>query len=122
MIKAFFLFASLLASVQVVADEAKPNPISHTHIKVLAASCAACHGTNGNSVGITPTLAGLDQGYFLSQMLAFKQGERNPTVMQHHAKGLSVEEIHLLAAYFASQPRVTQTVPKSERLKDNHGQ
>ncbi|MDO8961892.1 MAG: c-type cytochrome [Methylophilus sp.] len=122
MIKAFFLLASLLASVQAVADEVKPNPISHTHMKVLAASCAACHGTNGNSVGITPTLAGLDQGYFLSQMLAFKQGERKPTVMHHHAKGLSLEEIHLLAAYFASQPRVTQTVPKSERLKDNHGQ
>jgi cytochrome subunit of sulfide dehydrogenase len=87
------------------------------HIRALAASCAACHGTNGNSAGITPTLAGLDDGYFITQMLAFKDGSRPSTVMHHHARGLNIDEINLLANYFASQKRVTSQLPKTEPLK-----
>lgn len=81
------------------------------HIRTLAASCAACHGTNGNSVGGTPVLAGLDQGHFVSQMMAFRSGARASTVMHHHAKGLTPEEIQQLAAYFAHQKRVTTSAP-----------
>lgn len=123
MIKAFFIAACMLSPVWAASagTTISANTSQQTHIRVLAASCAACHGTQGNSVGITPTLAGLDKGYFVTQMLAFKQGERASTVMHHHAKGLTEEEIHLLAAYFAQQPRVTHTAPKSERLKDSHG-
>jgi sulfide dehydrogenase cytochrome subunit len=91
-----------------------------THIRTLAASCAACHGTNGNSAGITPTLAGLDDGYFITQMLAFKDGSRPATVMHRHAKGLNIDEINLLANYFATQKRVTSHPPKSEKLQAAH--
>lgn len=90
------------------------------HIRTLAASCAACHGSNGNSAGITPTLAGLDGGYFTAQMLAFKDGSRPATVMHHHAKGLNVDEINLLAAYFSQQKRVANAAPKTQTLKANH--
>ena len=76
------------------------------HIRVLAASCAACHGTDGNSVGGTPVLAGLDRIHFMLQMQTFSSGERNSTVMHSHAKGLSRDEIEQLADYFASQQRV----------------
>ncbi len=76
------------------------------HIRVLAASCAACHGTDGNSVGGTPVLAGLDRIHFILQMQTFSSGERNSTVMHSHAKGLSRDEIEQLADYFASQQRV----------------
>lgn len=97
------------------------NQSQVSHIRVLASSCAACHGTHGNSVGITPTLAGLNVGYFVTQMLAFKLGERSSTVMHHHAKGLTEEEIQSLANYFASQPRVSPVTPPSEQLKARHG-
>jgi cytochrome c553 len=90
------------------------------HIRTIAASCAACHGTNGNSAGITPTLAGLDDGYFITQMLAFKDGTRPATVMHRHAKGLNIDEINLLANYFARQKRVTNLPPKSEKLQAAH--
>lgn len=90
------------------------------HIRTLAASCAACHGTNGKSASITPTLAGLDDGYFIAQMLAFKDGSRLATVMHHHAKGLNVDEINLLANYFATQQRTTSLSPKSKKLQVNH--
>lgn len=91
-----------------------------SHISTLAASCAACHGTKGNSTGITPTLAGLDSGYFITQMLAFKDGERASTVMHRHAKGLNIDEINLLAHYFAQQIRATTAPPKAQAFKTNH--
>jgi cytochrome c553 len=81
------------------------------HLRVLAASCAACHGAGGNSVGGTPVLAGLDRGHFLLQMSAFRNGLRASTVMHHHAKGLTLPEIEQLADYFAAQPRVASSQP-----------
>lgn len=117
----FFCTFAWIPMVSSAADVSPPSITQTSHIRVLAASCAACHGTQGNSVGITSTLAGLDRGYFVTQMLAFKRGERSPTVMHHHAKGLTEEEIHSLAIYFFEQPRVTRTAPKSEQLKDSHG-
>jgi cytochrome subunit of sulfide dehydrogenase len=93
---------------------------SITHIRTLAASCAACHGEQGNSVGITPSLAGLDKGYFVTQMLAFKDGSRPATVMHRHAKGLQAEEIQALAEYFSLQKRVTATPAPAQTLKANH--
>ncbi len=83
-----------------------------SHLRVLAASCAACHGSNGNSIGGTPVLAGLDAAHFRLQMKSFRSGERSSTVMHHHAKGLSETEIDALADYFAAQPRMAATSPK----------
>lgn len=73
------------------------------HARNMAASCAACHGTNGNSVGGVPALAGLDKAYFITQMQDMKSGKRPTTVMIKHAKGYNDEEIAQLAAYFAAQ-------------------
>jgi cytochrome c553 len=70
---------------------------------LLAASCAACHGTQGYSVGGTPSLAGLDQLYFIEQMQQFKTGERPSSVMMKYARGYTEAEIRLLADYFSSQ-------------------
>lgn len=78
-------------------------------VTTLAASCAACHGPQGNSQGATPTLAALNQDYFIQRMQGFKDGSVPATVMHHHAKGLTSDEITALAAYFASQPRLAPT-------------
>ena len=77
----------------------------NTHARTLAATCAACHGTNGNSVGGTPILAGLDKSLFIKQMQDFKTGARPATVMHQHAKGYTTEEIEMLADFFSSQKR-----------------
>ncbi|MDR2219694.1 MAG: c-type cytochrome [Methylobacillus sp.] len=95
----------------VLADEGAADT---SHLRVLAASCAACHGTNGNSVGGTPVLAGLMPAYFVAQMQAFRSGKRDSTVMHHHAQGLTEAEIALLADYFSRQPRVTMHAPVPE--------
>lgn len=73
------------------------------NVALLASACAVCHGTNGYSQGGTPKLAGLDEMYFEKQMLQFRNGERESTVMAQHASGYTEEEIRLLAHYFAQQ-------------------
>lgn len=71
----------------------------------MAASCSACHGTEGNSEGGMPVLAGLDRALFVTQMKDFKSGARPATVMHQHAKGYSDEQIELLADFFVAQKR-----------------
>ncbi|WP_137718759.1 c-type cytochrome [Methylobacillus flagellatus] len=85
------------------------------HITTLASSCAACHGTNGNSAGGTPVLAGLDASHFRKQMQDFKSGARPSTVMQRHAKGLTDAEIDGLALFFSQQPRRPASLPAHPR-------
>jgi len=92
------------------------------HIRSLAASCAACHSTQQNSAAITNApympLAGMDKTYFLSQMQAFKAGERASTIMHRHAKGLNTQEISDLADYFSVQKLgKAQALPQQPLLK-----
>lgn len=114
----FLLSFSALVSISVHGAEV--NILKHQeniHTRTLAASCAACHGTRGNSQSVTPVLAGLDAAYFSTQMLAFKNGSRDSTVMHRHAKGLTIDEIDHLADYFSKQKRVSTPAPISQRLK-----
>ena len=120
-------FTSVLTSVSfaITAKAAEVlsslDTLSSTpHIRTLAASCAACHGSNGNAVAGNAVLAGMDANYFITQMLAFKDGNRPATVMHHHAKGLNVDEINLLASYFSQQKRVTNIAPTPQKLKADH--
>jgi cytochrome subunit of sulfide dehydrogenase len=90
------------------------------HIRTLAASCAACHGSNGNALHGNAVLAGIDGDHFIATMLAFKDGSRPATVMHRHAKGLNIDEINLLAAYFSQQKPVASQVPQTQTLKASH--
>jgi cytochrome c553 len=71
----------------------------------LAATCAACHGTDGHALagGSVPSLAGRPAGELAELLRAFRRGERSPTVMHQIAKGYDDAQIDRLAAYFASQ-------------------
>lgn len=70
--------------------------------QVLALSCAGCHGTDGKSSSIMPSVYGKTAGYIESALRDFKLGTRTSTVMGRHAKGYTDEEIHLIAEYFGS--------------------
>lgn len=113
----FFLavWAFFMSAVQANAEQVS------SHIQTLAASCAACHGPQGNSLAETPVLAGLDQHYFLDQMLAFRKNERASTVMHRHAKGLSLDEINQLAIYFSEQKRIPAVLPQSQIMDSSRG-
>ncbi len=67
---------------------------------VLSLSCSSCHGTDGKSVGLIPSIYGKSTSYIESAMLAFKSGARYSTVMSRHAKGYTDAEIRLIAEYF----------------------
>jgi sulfide dehydrogenase cytochrome subunit len=93
--------AILMTAFYGAAAQAAPDALT----RQLGASCSACHGTNGNSVGGTPVLAGLSRDHFIRQMQDFKSGAREATVMHWHARGYSDTEIGKLADYFAAQKR-----------------
>jgi sulfide dehydrogenase cytochrome subunit len=70
----------------------------------LAASCAACHGTQGATVGTSlRPLAGQPREALLQALKAYKSGERAGTIMPQLAKGYSDEQLQELSAYFAAQ-------------------
>jgi cytochrome c553 len=72
--------------------------------KSKAASCAACHGADGNSVNPEwPKLAGQHQDYLVKQLTYFKHGERDNDTMKGMSVGLSDRDREDLAAFYASQ-------------------
>ena len=72
----------------------------------LAATCAACHGTDGRSVTQeVPSLAGLPREHIVAQMRAFRDGTRAASIMPQIAKGYNDAQIEALADYFARRPR-----------------
>ena len=73
-----------------------------TKARFMAANCAYCHGPEGKSRGAIPSLAGLEKGYFVDQMKAFRDGSRPATVMQKHAMGYTDAEFDQLGAWFAA--------------------
>ncbi len=69
-----------------------------------AATCAACHGADGNSATpIWPKLAGQKAPYLAAQLHAFRSGARQNPSMAPMAAGLSDEEIEELAQYYSEQ-------------------
>jgi cytochrome c553 len=68
------------------------------------ASCAACHGTQGVTMG-APELRGQQRAYLEQQLQAFKAGTRHNDIseqMRSVARQLNGEEIAMLAAYYSS--------------------
>lgn len=117
----FFTSVSFAIMAKAAEVLSSVDTLSNTpHIRTIAASCAACHGSNGNAVAGNAVLAGMDANYFITQMLAFKAGNRSATVMHHHAKGLNVDEINLLASYFSQQKRVANVALTPQKLKADH--
>ena len=69
----------------------------------MAANCANCHGTGGNSAGGMPSLAGQSREALARALREFREGKRPSTIMHQLSKGYSDEQIELIAAYFANQ-------------------
>jgi cytochrome c553 len=70
--------------------------------KAKAASCAGCHGANGEGVKPNPPLAGLPEAKFVQAMKDYKSGKRPNPVMKSFAGPLSDQDFENLAAYYAS--------------------
>lgn len=77
-----------------------------------AATCAGCHGEDGNSlVPMYPKLAQQHPTYLMLQLKNFKSGVRNNPVMAPMAMALSETDMADIAAYYADQKPTANPAP-----------
>ena len=79
--------------------------------RAKSASCAACHGSDGNSATADyPKLSGQHGTYLESTLKAYRDGSRANAIMAGMAAALSDEDIADLAAYYSQQTASTGAV------------
>ena len=100
----YLLFITGLALVFPMASLAadKPKLMTGANTAMLVGSCAGCHGTDGNSPGSIPSIAGKSPAFIEQALKEFRDGSRQSTVMGRHAKGYSDKEISLIAEFFSN--------------------
>ncbi len=98
-----FTAITLLAAGPAVAQSPPLSTADALLARNLAATCANCHGTNGNARGEMKPLAGEKAEKIVALLAAFKSGAASATLMHQVAKGYTDEQIRLIAAYLAAQ-------------------
>jgi sulfide dehydrogenase cytochrome subunit len=96
-------FAALatLAALAVAAPEATAQDANLA--RNLAATCANCHGTNGQARGDMKPLAGVSAEKIIAAFNDYKSGNQPATIMHQISKGYTDEQLKLIAAHFAAQ-------------------
>ncbi len=80
--------------------------------KQKAKMCQACHGIDGLAkIPSAPNIAGESRLYLVTQLKAFRSGERTHEIMSLIAKQLSDEDIDNLAAWYSSI-KIEVTLPE----------
>ena len=95
---------SLGSSVAYAAGADLPGDAAVGQAK--SATCAACHGPDGNGGPnpLWPKLAGQHTSYIVQQLKNFQAGARQDPTMAPMAALLSEPDMYNLGAYFESQP------------------
>jgi cytochrome c553 len=113
----------LLAVVLLLANAAAGAAGSVEAGAVKAATCAACHGQDGNSLNPEwPSLAGQHEEYIVHALQSYRPGgSRQNVLMAGQVAALSDQDMADLGAYFAAQERTPLTadpalVTAGERL------
>jgi cytochrome c553 len=92
-----FMFAGLSYATTGDAEKGKGK----------SATCAACHGADGNGMSgapLNPRLADQVPGYITTQLKAFKDGRRKDAIMAGMVAALSDEDMADLDAYYSGLP------------------
>ncbi len=77
--------------------------------KAKSASCAGCHGADGNSAAPGfPKLAGQHEDYLYHSLKDYKAGKRKNPIMAGQVASLSDQDMKDLAAFFARQKGLSQ--------------
>lgn len=94
------LTAACLLLASGIAQAADPNLGRN-----LAATCANCHGTNGQALKGSgmDALAGQEKAKILQKLADFKSGDKPASIMHQISKGYSDAQLDLIATYFAAQ-------------------
>lgn len=90
-------------------SQAAPTPAASAqaqqlYMRSLAATCAHCHGTEGRAVEgeALVRLAGMPREHLLTQLMAFRTGDRKATIMHQITRGYSELQLEQLAQYFSA--------------------
>ena len=95
--KSFLLSVALLLLLPLQSFAENPTG------EMLSFGCTGCHGTEGNSQSDIPELTGMTKMKLAEQLIEFRTGKKEATIMQRIAKGYTDAEIELLADYFSRQ-------------------
>lgn len=94
---AFFVLATTLGHAQ----SATVPPPDET--RLLAASCATCHGNKGDAYGVSKRLIGQKAPELYSKLIAYRDKTEPSTVMKEITLAYSPEVLRNLSEYFANQ-------------------
>jgi cytochrome c553 len=115
-------FMAMSASIFLLATGVAGAAGNPDNGKAKAATCAGCHGMDGNSPSPQfPKLASQHEEYIVEQLKAFKSGTRQNPIMTGMAAPLSDQDMADLGAYFAQQKSRSSgadpaLVPKGEKI------
>ena len=98
-------FATLTFTLAAASALALPAQAQVNQIRVWAAACANCHGTDGRAQPGMESLAGKDKDEMLQKLLDYKTGRKPATLMHQITKGYSDEQLTQISAYFAAQKK-----------------
>ena len=97
------LILGLLGCMATARVLAEPMSNARPAAETLALACAGCHGTNGHSLGSTPTIAGKPVAEFVGMMSDFKSRRRRSSIMNRIAAGYKDADFAALAQHFATR-------------------
>ena len=92
------------APVTTPAPAAAPPsaPPSPAAVVNMIGNCYSCHGTDGRSPGVIPSLTGKNADQTLLMLKAYKSGQLAATVMTRQAKGYTDAELEAMANYIGT--------------------
>jgi cytochrome c553 len=99
------IVAALVCAGSMIVLSGESAAQDMTRGRNLAAACANCHGTDGRAVAGAQVLAGQDKAALVKAFKEFQSGTRPATIMHQISKGYTDQQIDLIAAYFAAQPK-----------------
>lgn len=112
-VTAFVVALAPVAIPQAAADEGADAAAGEATVD--PATCAACHGADGNSMNPAwPSLAGQHRKYIIMQLTNFQEGLRENALMTAQAMPLSEADKEKLATYFAAKDIEVASIPASE--------
>ena len=101
---AALLGAGILQAQTPAEGSAAVKPGNAQAGQAKTATCAACHGMDGNPASSQyPKLAGQHENYIVRQVGLFKGHQRDSAVMMGFVMTLSEQDVHDIGAYFASK-------------------
>lgn len=105
-------FAAVFVAAAVLAHAAWAADMEAVRKK--AETCIACHGPDGNSTDpAIPSLAGQPKQFITTQLVMFREGNRNNPPMFALTTAMSNADMNDYGTFFTAQKRLTKGQPVS---------